>query len=247
MLSKPSSLSLVGFLLALTILTGQANAVQAADKDEQEREVTLDQVPAKVKATILKAAGKNDIKEVEEVILKLFEVEWTKSEKEIEVYLTPNGKVLMKKVEKEEDAEEEVVEHKEKAEGEAADQDDDGEVEEKKIGIDELPAKVKAAVKKLAGKNDIKLEELRVRFYEATWLEGGKEVEILVATDGKRVKDAGSKPKKKGKASGRKKGKEKRGDDGDEREEKDQAASSSPLTSCRRQSTGIMDRRCRLF
>ena len=209
-------------LFALTVLAAEANMAVAGNDDEREREVSLSQVPAKVKATILKAAGKNEIKEIEEVVLTLYEVEWTKGEREFEVYLTPDGKVLMKKVEMEDEEEEEAEERKEKAETEAAEEEDDGEVEEKKIEIDQLPAKVKAAVKKLAAKNKIKLEQLRMKFYEAEWLEKGEEVEILVTVDGKRVKGAEDKPKKEAKAKARKKNKDKDGDgDEDEKEDKD--------------------------
>lgn len=210
-------------LFALTVLAAEANMAVASNDDEQEREVSLSQVSAKVKATILKAAGKNEIKEIEEVVLTLYEVEWTKGEREFEVYLTPDGKVLMKKVEKEDDdEEEEAEERKERAEAKAGEEEDDGELEEKKIEIDQLPAKVKAAVKKLAAENEIKLEQLRMKFYEAEWLEKGKEVEILVTVDGKRVKGAEDKPKKEGKAKVRKDRKDKDGDDDeDEKEDKD--------------------------
>lgn len=210
-------------LFALTVLAAEANMAVASNDDEQEREVSLSQVSAKVKATILKAAGKNEIKEIEEVVLTLYEVEWTKGEREFEVYLTPDGKVLMKKVEKEDDdEEEEAEERKERAEAKAGEEEDDGELEEKKIEIDQLPAKVKAAVKKLAAENEIKLEQVRMKFYEAEWLEKGKEVEILVTVDGKRVKGAEDKPKKEGKAKVRKDRKDKDGDDDeDEKEDKD--------------------------
>lgn len=205
-------------LLALTILAVQANAAPAADEEEKEREVTLKEVPAKVKATILKAAKENKIKEIEEVVLKLFEAEWTKGEKTTEVFITPDGKVLMKKVEKEGDEEKEEAD--EKDEKKASEKEDDGESEEKEIGIDELPAKVKATVEKLAGNSAIKLEALRVKFYEAMWLQDGKEVEILVTVDGKLANAEDEKPKKEGKAEAKKKGKEKEDDDDDEKEDK---------------------------
>lgn len=208
-------------LLALAVFAVQANVAPAEDKDEVEREVTLKEVPAKVKATILKAAGKNELKEVEEVVLKLFEAEWTKGDREIEVFITPDGKVLMKKVEKEGDEEEDEADEKEeKVEKKTAEE--DGEVEEKEIGFDDLSAKVKAAVKKLTGKNEVKLEQLRVKFYEAMWMHEGKEVEILVTFDGKLVKPERDKPKKEGKIKAGKKGKDKEGDDDDdEKEDKD--------------------------
>lgn len=206
-------------LLALTILAVQTNAARAADEEEQEREVTLKEVPAKVKAAILKAAGKNEVKEVEEVVLKLYEVEWTKGKRETEIFITPDGKVLMKNVEEED---EEAGKKEENEEKEAAEKEDDEEVDEKEITIDQLPAKVKATVEKLAKGNDVKLEELHMKFYEAMWLQDGKEVEILVAADGKLVKPEGKKAEKEGAGKDKKKDKGKKDkDDEDEKEDND--------------------------
>ena len=46
------------------------------EEEENEREITLDQLPAKAKAAILKLAGKSKVEEVEEVAMKLYEAEW---------------------------------------------------------------------------------------------------------------------------------------------------------------------------
>jgi hypothetical protein len=72
------------------------------DDDEKEVEVTIDQVPAAVKKTILSQAGKNKIEEIEKETKKgkvTFEAEWTEGEMEVEIKVAPNGKLL--KVEKE--------------------------------------------------------------------------------------------------------------------------------------------------
>ena len=130
-------------------------------------------------------------------------MEWTKGGKEIEVFIKPDGQVLMKSIEKAE-ADDEGAE--EKGEDDADEKEDDGELDEKEIGIDDLPDTVKATVKKLAGKNKIELEQLRMKLYEAEWMEGDREVEILVTADGKVVK-----PQKEDKAG--KKNKENKGDD----------------------------------
>ncbi len=202
----------VGMLLgAWAILAAQTNAAAVDEKkgDEVERAITLNQVPAKAKATLLKAAGKNEIKEIEEVVLKVFEVEWTKGGKEIEVFIKPDGQVLMKSTEKAEADDEEDEGAEKKGKDDAEENEDDGELDEKEIGIDDLPDTVKATVKKLAGKNKIELEQLRMKLYEAEWMEGDREVEILVTADGKVVK-----PQKGDKASKKSKEKDK-GDDKD--------------------------------
>jgi len=63
------------------------------DKDEKEVEVTIDQVPAAVKKTILKEAGKNKIEEIEKETKKgkvTFEAEWTEDEMEVEIKIAPD-------------------------------------------------------------------------------------------------------------------------------------------------------------
>jgi hypothetical protein len=188
-----SRLGLLVFAWAVLGAWSVPGDVFADDKDEQEKEVTLREVPKKVKATILKAAGKNEIKELEEVVLKLYEAEWMRGNKEVEVFVTPKGRLLMKKVEKK-DADDDDEDEDEKDE---KDEDDEGEVKERKISIDKVPDKAKAAIMKLAKKNKIlEVEEVYLKFYEAEWMQGQQEVEILVTYDGKLVKP------KKGKAKG---------------------------------------------
>lgn len=232
-------------VLALAVLSAGANATGAEEKEGKipaDRAVTLKQVPAKVKATILKAAGKNKLKELEETVLKLYEAEWTAGNVLIEIFVTPDGNVLMKRAEKEEankekekagkkeqkgrkevkeeededDEEMEAKEHKGKKEAKEDEDADDGEVAEKEIGIDELPAKVKATVMKLARKNSLKLEELLMKFYEAEWVAGDQTVEVLVAADGTLIKRPAEKQ-----GTTKKKAPSGKGDDDDDRDDKD--------------------------
>ena len=63
------------------------------------------------------------------------------------------------------------------------------EVTKKKIGLDDCPKAVKDTIVKEAGDNKVKeVEEITEgdqKTYEASWMAGGKEVEIVVAADGK--------------------------------------------------------------
>ena len=74
---------------------------------ESEKDVTIDQVPAAVKATILKEAGDNKIEEIEEVSkdgkVVYYEAEWKSGGKEIEIEVDPSGKLLSKEVEDDDD------------------------------------------------------------------------------------------------------------------------------------------------
>ena len=79
----------------------KACGAKGAQKCE-EVEVTIDQVPAAVKKTILSQAGKNKIEEIEKKTKNgkvTYEAEWTEGEMEVEITVAPDGKLL--KTEKE--------------------------------------------------------------------------------------------------------------------------------------------------
>ena len=156
---------------------GEARGKAKKAKKAKEEKVTLDQVPAAVKATILKEAGKNKIKEIEKVTKGkevFFEAEWSDDDKTIEIKVSPKGKLLKKEVEK---AEEEKEEKEKKEEHEV------------KVTLDKVPAAVKATILKEAGKNKIKEIEKVTKgkevFFEAEWAAGKKTIEIKVSPKGK--------------------------------------------------------------
>jgi len=96
---KLAVLALIG-ILTLTL------SIALAGK-ETEKDVTIDQVPAAVKATILKEAGTNTIEEIEEVSkdgkVIYYEAEWKTGGKEIEITVDPKGKLLSKEIEEDDD------------------------------------------------------------------------------------------------------------------------------------------------
>jgi uncharacterized membrane protein YkoI len=75
------------------------------DEDEDEEDevkVTIDQVPEAVKATILREAGDNKIKEIEAETKDgktVYEAEWIADGKEIEIKVAADGTILKKEVE----------------------------------------------------------------------------------------------------------------------------------------------------
>jgi len=78
------------------------------EHEEHEQKVTLDQVPAAVKATILKEAGGAKIREIEKETKgdrTIYEAEFVKDGKEIEIKVAPDGTLLKRKVEREDDDE----------------------------------------------------------------------------------------------------------------------------------------------
>jgi len=76
------------------------------DDGEDGKDISLDQVPAAVKATILAHAGKNKIKELEVKTRrgrKVYEVEWEADGKETKIKVAFDGKLLAKKVKVDDD------------------------------------------------------------------------------------------------------------------------------------------------
>ncbi|MBN2559608.1 MAG: PepSY-like domain-containing protein [Phycisphaerae bacterium] len=128
-----------------------------ASGNDEER-VSIDQVPAAVKATILKEAKNGTIKGIERETEKgqtVYEAEIIIDGKEIEIEVAADGTLLER---------------------------------EEEVSLDEVPAAVKATILKEAkgaAITEVERESSKGKtFYEAEWVEGGKEVEIKVAADG---------------------------------------------------------------
>ena len=147
------------------------------DDGEDEEEVSLDEVPKAVRATILKAAGRNKITEIEKETRGkkvVYEAEWKAGGKEIEIKIAPDGKILSKKA-GDDDADD--------------DEDDDDGEDEEEVSLDDVPRAVRATILKAAGRSKITEIEKETRggkvVYEAEWKAGGKEIEIKIAPNGK--------------------------------------------------------------
>ncbi len=152
---------------------------------EVEQHVTKDELPAPVAAALAKVAGDAQIKEIEReeihAVLKLvklkkpaivFEAEFLKDGKTIEVKINSDGKILSRKIENDDE-----------------DDDENDDEKEKKVSLDQVPEAVKKATLKEAGSNPIREIEVETRhgrtIYEAEWIADGKEVEIKLSKDGK--------------------------------------------------------------
>ncbi len=96
-------MGLVGLLLCAVLV----NLAWAGGGRKTEKDVTIDQVPTAVKATILKEAGDHKIEEIEEVSrdgkVVYYEAEWKADGKEIEIEVAPDGKLLSREVEDDDD------------------------------------------------------------------------------------------------------------------------------------------------
>ncbi len=151
-------------LIGLAVI-GMATLVAWAE-DKQEEEVTLNQVPAAVKATILKESAGGKITEIERETSNgktVYEAEFLLGGKEIEIKIAPDGTLLGREVEDEGD-----------------DEDD--------LTIDQVPGPARAALLRLAGGAKIVKAEREnedgVLVYEAEWIADGIQHEAAVTADG---------------------------------------------------------------
>ncbi len=134
--------------------------------EEREETVTLDQVPLEVKATILAEAAGGEIREIERETKDgktVYEAEFVLDGREVEIKVAPDGTLLDRAVEGEDD-------------------DDEG------VRAEDVPAAARAALRKLAGGARIlKVEREReegVEVYEAEWRDKGTKHEAAVTADG---------------------------------------------------------------
>jgi len=156
-------------VIGLGVVGTLALAAWAAQEDEER--VTLDQVPAAVKATILREAAGGEIKEIEvetEGGKTFYEAEFVRDGKMIEIKVAPDGTLLEKEEEKQKSKSEE---------------------QEREVTEAEVPAPALAALKKLAGGAKITefAEEIEhgSTFYEGSWkTAAGSNVDAVVTPAG---------------------------------------------------------------
>lgn len=108
------------WICGAAIATGLAGfvttAAQGADeKDKAKTELTIDQVPAAVKATVTKEAGKDgkigDIEKKTKDGKTVYEAELTLGDKKYELTIAQDGKLISKKLDQDEGEKDEKGEH----------------------------------------------------------------------------------------------------------------------------------------
>ena len=178
MLKKHWKLISLITVVCLALCIGAVATKQALDG---EKEITIDEVPAAVKATILTEADGAPIQEIEMETADgktVYEAEVIIDGKEVEIEVAPDGTLLGKEIEDDEDDDD----------GNDDDEDDDEDEIEEKVSLDDVPEAVKATMLKEAAGAEIEevvkeTEDGQV-VYEAEFEADGQEIEIEVATDG---------------------------------------------------------------
>jgi len=182
--------SLAALLAAVLVFAaGTTEGREFSAKGGNEKEVSLEDVPAPVKALILDQAGGNKITEVEMASrgkMKIYEAEWVVGDKEVEVEIAYVCTLIRKSIEP--------------AEGEGEEDDDDGVedddgdesdikvIKERDVSFNQTPAPGREGLLKKAGKNRVhEIEEIYTNkglFYEAEWIDGEWEVEVVLTDKG---------------------------------------------------------------
>jgi hypothetical protein len=97
------------FVAACAMLAlAAAPAVKDVEED-QEREITLEEVPEAARSAILNEAGENPVREVDEIVIgeeTYFEAEWIAEGREVEIRVTADGTVVGREIEGDGDEEE---------------------------------------------------------------------------------------------------------------------------------------------
>ena len=147
-------------VLALLASLGAVAMVAAGGPLSPKEKLSLDQVPAAVRETILREAAGHPLKEIERKTkdgATLYEAEWLVDDKEIEIKVDPEGKLLSRAV-------------------------------EEKVSLDEVPAAVRETILKESAGAPLKELERETKegetLYEAEWLAGTTKIEIKVDSRG---------------------------------------------------------------
>ena len=170
-------------LAVVLLIAGLALAIAAIATQqmvEDEREVSIEEVPADVMTTILAEAEGAAIGEIEmdtEDGQVVYEAEVIIDGQEVDIEVAADGTLLGKEADEGEDDEDD-----------EADDEDDDEEEEQIVSMDAIPEAVKATLEKEAAGAEIKEVDMEtedgVTVYEAEVIVDGQEVDIKVAADG---------------------------------------------------------------
>lgn len=95
--------ALFGLVLAGIILTGFWIILSPKEIEEEEFEITWEELPPAVKATVLEQADGYEITELEEVNIGdqiFYEAEWLEGDMEVEIRMDETGKLIHREEEK---------------------------------------------------------------------------------------------------------------------------------------------------
>ena len=155
-------------------------AVATQQLGEDEISVSIDQVPAAVKAALLAQGGTiNEIEMETENGQAIYEAEVIIDGKEVDVQVSADGTVIGKDADDEDEDDDA---------DDADDEEDEDDEDEVQVSLAEAPEAVQATISKEAAGAEIKEIEKETEdgqvIYSAEVIVGGQEVDIEVALDG---------------------------------------------------------------
>ena len=168
-------------LIGLLVVAGLAlciGAVATKQTAEQEQEVSIQQVPAAVKATILAEAKGGTIEEIEVETgngQTVYEAEAIIDGQEVDIKVAADGTLLSKEAEDDDDNE-----------GDDNDECDDDDEDEEQLSIDQVPTAVKDTILAQGGTiGEIEMKTANGQtVYEVEVIIDGQRIEKKVASDG---------------------------------------------------------------
>jgi uncharacterized membrane protein YkoI len=147
----------------------------------QEKQISIEQVPALVQATILAQANGGTVGEIEMETANgrtIYEADVTINGQEVEIKVAPDGTLVAKNAEDEEDDDRD----------EAEEADDDDDKHEEQVSLAETPEAVKATILKETAGTEIKEIEKEAEdgrtIYSAEAIINGQKVDFEIAPDG---------------------------------------------------------------
>ena len=166
-------------LMAVACLAVCIGAVATIQTVDQEKQVSIDQVPAAVKATILAQAQGGTINEIEEEVVNgqtIYEAEVIVEGREVDIRMTANGTLLGTETQNDDEVDEDADDNEDENDGEEL------------VALDAVPAAVKATILKEAAGAEIKEIEKEAEdgrtIYSAEAIINGQKVDFEIAPDG---------------------------------------------------------------
>lgn len=166
-------------LMAVACLAVSIGAVATIQTVDQEKQISIEQVPAAVKATILAQAQGGVINEIEEEVVNgqtIYEAEVIVDGREVDIQVTADGTLLGTETENDDEGDEDADDNEEENE------------DEEEVALDAVPAAVKATILNEAAGAEIKEIEKEAEdgrtIYSAEVLINGQKVDFEIAPDG---------------------------------------------------------------
>lgn len=191
-------------LLALALCCALV-AVSFAEKCDQDQKLTIEQLPAAVRATLQAQAQGNPIEDIEKETedgVTFYSADIVQGDKKVGVEIAENGQLLnsepeeIKSEEEEANGEENEAAEADEAQGE---QNEAGEENEVIVPFDQLPAAVQATLQAEAGSGTIDKVEQKTEngadVFSADVTKNGQEFDVTVAANGQLISSEPEKSK----------------------------------------------------